>query len=277
MSDFALQNMEREAFAFSPPYPGYYLLLGSKGANVSIMQSYLNGIKNEMYPELPRLAVDGIFGPDTKTAVVAYQALAGLKADGIIGEDTWQSIIADYESLPVPPAEEYPGTPLDIGSRGVHTAVIQGKLNALSTIYTAIKKQPEDGKYGYKTRQAVKMFQRQFSLSPDGVTGKNTWEKIKNVYSDMMRGKNTSVSPAYPGYLLLTGSAGDSVLIAQSYLNKLADFHKWNIEPLNLDGIFGSATKQAVNVFQVKNGLKADGIIGPESWKKLINEFNGCI
>ena len=49
------------------------LRVGSKGADVECLQSALN------------LTADGIFGPKTKAAVIAWQADAGLTADGIFG------------------------------------------------------------------------------------------------------------------------------------------------------------------------------------------------
>lgn len=36
------------------------------------------------------------------------------------------------------------------------------------------------------------------------------------------------------------------------------------------DGIYGSITEEAVKVFQLKNGLKSDGIVGPATLAKLI-------
>ena len=38
-----------------------------------------------------------------------------------------------------------------------------------------------------------------------------------------------------------------------------------------IDGIFGSATKNAIISFQKSNGLVADGVVGINTWKKLIN------
>ena len=54
------------------------------------------------------------------------------------------------------------------------------------------------------------------------------------------------------------GSKGDMVRQIQMALHLLAD------------GIFGSQTEEAVKNFQRKNGLKADGIVGPATLAKLI-------
>ena len=61
------------------------LVLGSRGENVRKLQTYLNQLGQTA-------AVDGVFGPETRQAVITFQALVGLPADGIVGPDTWQSI-----------------------------------------------------------------------------------------------------------------------------------------------------------------------------------------
>lgn len=38
---------------------------------------------------------------------------------------------------------------------------------------------------------------------------------------------------------------------------------------VTVDGSFGPKTEQAVKGFQTKNGLKQDGVVGPETWTKL--------
>jgi len=77
--------------AARPPYPGTLLKVGSMGESVKLMQSYLNAIRLS-YPSIPALQVDGIFGPQTRMAVVEFQRLFGLVADGIIGPLTWDAI-----------------------------------------------------------------------------------------------------------------------------------------------------------------------------------------
>ena len=38
-----------------------------------------------------------------------------------------------------------------------------------------------------------------------------------------------------------------------------------------VDGIFGSGTDNAVRLFQKSNGLVSDGIVGKNTWKKILN------
>jgi len=63
------------------PFPGTPLSVGSRGADVSLMQTYLNGI-GKSFPVIPQLTVDGIFGPLTRDAVTAFQRRFGLTPDG---------------------------------------------------------------------------------------------------------------------------------------------------------------------------------------------------
>ncbi|HEZ7985548.1 MAG TPA: RICIN domain-containing protein [Ruminococcus sp.] len=69
--------------------------------------------------------------------------------------------------------------------------------------------------------------------------------------------------------LLSTGSRGSGVSWLQTALNKA------NNAGLDVDGQFGSGTKQAVINFQKANGLEADGIAGPATVNKLVEVIKG--
>ncbi|MBR6650861.1 MAG: peptidoglycan-binding protein [Clostridia bacterium] len=86
---------------FSPvteAYGGTPLRLGSEGEEVSRIQDYLNFISNT-YTEIPKVTVDGVFGPATQTAVLAYQNLFGLEPTSIVAAITYNSIADTYRVL----------------------------------------------------------------------------------------------------------------------------------------------------------------------------------
>ena len=80
------------------PYPGVVLRIGSEGEAVSALQEYLNYISNT-YSSIPKVSVDGVFGPGTQRAVLAYKEIFGLGNQGIVSSSTWDSITSTYREL----------------------------------------------------------------------------------------------------------------------------------------------------------------------------------
>lgn len=76
----------------------------------------------------------------------------------------------------------YHGTPLTIGASGPEVRAIQGQLNRIARNYPLIPKLAEDGKYGPKTANSVKVFQQIFTLPQTGIVDYATWYKISDVY-----------------------------------------------------------------------------------------------
>lgn len=68
---------------------------------------------------------------------------------------------------------------------------------------------------------------------------------------------------------LRRGSLSNYVLIAQDDLNTLG--YRTN----GLDGIFGSATLEAVRSYQRNKGLSVDGIVGCNTWRALQEDVVG--
>lgn len=69
--------------------------------------------------------------------------------------------------------------------------------------------------------------------------------------------------------ILKYGSTGPAVQLLQLALNRAG------YGPLATDGIFGSATRNAVLYFQSDNGLAADGIVGPATHRTLVPWYTG--
>lgn len=80
------------------PYPGFPVRLGSRGEEVRRIQRYLNVIA-DAYPQIPKLQEDGVFGPSTQAAVLAFQSLFGLTTDGVVALLTYNNIAQTYRAL----------------------------------------------------------------------------------------------------------------------------------------------------------------------------------
>ena len=262
-----LTNDSFETLSVSPAYPGHLLTTGSNSSEVARIQTYLNALRVDN-PNISALTVDGKFGQNTKIAVQVFQYTHSLAADGIVGGATWNAIISTYNARFSGSADTYPGITLRPGARSQDVGHMQARLNELSKLYTAISSQTVDSAYGQNMSAAARLFQRQFSLAADGLVGKDTWAKV---HSAAQQGAPTRVSPAYAGTALRTGSSGDDVRIAQSYLNKALG------TGLKVDGRFGASTRQAAEAFQAREGLSIDGVIGRATWDKLVLAFNAAL
>ncbi len=193
--------------------------------------------------------------------------------------------IAIVENAPIKPnIESYPGFPLRLGSSGNEVKTIQQQLNRIADAYPSIPKiNDPNGIFGTQTEAAVRRFQNIFNLAQDGVVGKATWYRIKNVFNGVKRlaeltAENLTfeeVEPIYPS-LLKEGMTGDYIKTLQYYLNIVSYFYP-QIPMLAVDGIFGPKTKAAVIAFQEMFGLSPDGIVGRDTWKALSSAYKTSI
>ncbi len=103
-----------------------------------------------------------------------------------------------------------------------------------------------DGIFGPDTQSEVEDFQTLKNLSEDGIVGPETWEALIVTVKQ--------------------GDTGPAVRAIQQLLKG-----KFGFNNVNVDGIFGPITLQAVKDFQTSKNIASDGIVGPNTWKKLIN------
>ena len=72
----------------------------------------------------------------------------------------------------------WPGVTLRRGDTGAAVRTIQRQLSRIGKDYPAFGKPDVTGAFDAATEQCVKNFQKQFSLTADGLVGKATWYKI---------------------------------------------------------------------------------------------------
>ena len=143
------------------------------------------------------------------------------------------------------------------GSSGPDVALVQTWLNGLRDACTWHDILKVDGHFGTACEKAVTEFQLRNKLTVDGKVGANTWNAIYAKYTAAH-----GLHVPYPGIALRSGSSGGTVRLVQQKLNSLG-------ERLNADGRFGAATAAAVQRFQRRNGLTADGAVGEGTWEKM--------
>lgn len=178
----------------------------------------------------------------------------------------------------------YPGTPLRLGSGGEDVVEIQRQLNRIAANYPSIPKITESTGYFEQTTQtAVKQFQKIFNLVQDGIVGKDTWYKIKQIYNGIkglseLYSEGITISEIERKYerLLKLGTRGPSVRIVQYYLQFLS-FFNLKLPYVAMDGIFGQETYDAVLTFQSLYGLDVDGIVGRNTWDMIQDAYVGVL
>ena len=174
----------------------------------------------------------------------------------------------------------YPGTPLRRGSSGAAVRTIQQQLTRIRVNYPSIPAITRvDGIFGSETEAAVRAFQRIFDLSVDGVVGKSTWYRISYIYVAVKKLAELNSEGERPQYddntfpgILRFGDTGTSVQNLQFYLKTIAAFNPF-LRDLAIDGRFGRSTEQAVRAFQKYYGLFEDGVVGENTWNRVVGVY----
>ncbi len=166
------------------PYPGRVIRQGSSGENVLYVQMLLNRTR-PVFVTIPKLEEDGIFGTGMRSAVREFQRLFGLNDDGVVGRDTWNALNRVYGSVVsgcLDNGETVGGRILRYGSSGNDVRVLQNQLNTVGTSLSPIPTVVADGAYGRRTEEAVRIFQRIFGLTADGVAGQATRTRLLAIF-----------------------------------------------------------------------------------------------
>ncbi len=211
----------------------------------------------------------------------------GLAESGLTPIEILQNYYGDDIELvrdaPVQGAtESYPGVPLRPGTSGNEIRLIQLRLNRIGRNYPSIPKiLNPDGIYGTETEAAVRAFQRAFGLTEDGIIGRGTWYAIQRIYGGVKRLSDLQAE-AVPlsdvtdlfASVLAEGDTGSGVRELQ-YLLAFVGYFVETIPAPAVDGIFGSATRQAVEAFQREYGIPVTGIVDTVTWNRLYDAYRG--
>ena len=133
----------------------------------------------------PSVIPDGIYGPQTATAVSTFQRRNGLPVTGITDQDTWERIVAAYEPAliavgPVQPLEILlePGEIIRRGDSNPNINLVQAMLIVLSETYASIPAPAVTGILDIPTANALSEFQLLTLLPVTGELDRNTWRHL---------------------------------------------------------------------------------------------------
>ena len=182
------------------------------------------------------------------------------------------------------PNSSLPPRPLRLGSGGNEVRTLQLRLNRISDNYPAIPKIAiPDGVFSFDTDDAVKEFQRIFGLTPDGVVGSATWYRILFLYNAVKRlnelnSEGITLSDVTKQYEKESnlGDSGANIRNIQYFLNYLAEFYS-EIPQVDIDGIFGTQTENAVKAFQALFELPITGSVDLPTYDTLYRTYLGFI
>ena len=230
----------------------FILRLGSKGSEVKSLQKRLKRLgyfKGQ---------TTGYFGPYTRDVVIRFQKDRGVTADGIVGAKTQQAIDKTIKkskqvkpkpkktlTLPVGFCSNGNCDTLRLGDKGNYVRYLQTRLRHWGYFTSN-----PNGNYDSKTVEAVKRFQQDNELFPDGAVGPQTWQKIEKV--------NRCRKP-----ILQRGDEGECVIKLQKRLREIG------YPNVDLGGYFDYKTWEAVKQFQFRENLPDNGIVDSRTWEAL--------
>ena len=249
---------------------------GYTGSDVIALQMRLNALN---YP----VNVTGTYDAMTIAAVQAFQRLNGLTVDGVAGAKTFTAlyaanvvpytggaVIIEVTPLPATPTPTpvpistgggydtsvYPRT-LRSGYTGSDVIALQARLSALNYPVSVT------GTYDAQTIAAVKLFQGLHGLTQDGTAGPKT---LTALYSANVVSYSTEISTYSTLRIYYKTDTADAAAVTRMQQALSALGYR-----VNVTGRFDELTHNAVQQFQLRNGLTVTGAADAATQARILS------
>lgn len=128
---------------------------------------------------------DGVYSPQTMSAVAQFQRVHGLPVTGITNQATWEAITERYEPALILVTEAQPvevilnpNEVLVLGDDSPYLYVAQALLTVLSQVYGSVGTPSMSGKLDAATADSLSSFQALIGLPCTGNLDKHTWKHL---------------------------------------------------------------------------------------------------
>lgn len=156
------------ALRVSTSVAGGTLGVGSRGAAVRAWQRDLDRVSGTI-PGVPTIAQDGVFGPRTVAATLAFQRFAEIGVNGVVTPQTRTAMATALHDSPSGAAAT-----LGVGSRGAAVRAWQRDLDRVAATAKGLPTVAQDGDFGPRTAAATLAFQRYAKIGVNGVVTQET-------------------------------------------------------------------------------------------------------
>lgn len=154
------------------------------GQPIRSLQTMLRLIA-ENDPSHERIIPDGIYGPETISAISTFQRLHGLPATGVTDNRTWDTVVEIYEEALIEQQEAHPlllvlnpGQVIRKGERHSHLYLVQAMLTVLAQTYESIGMPSASGILDDATADSLSSFQALNGIPMTGNLDKRTWRHL---------------------------------------------------------------------------------------------------
>lgn len=181
-----IANKVNKKLGIVPAVAGATVKEGSNGANSLNLQKDLNYLGFKGKDNLV-LITDGDFGANSVYALKAFQKKYGLTVNGIYDAKNvakMKTLIKPAATSPTKPTVKAPTIASPVvknGTIGTQAKYLQQDLNFLGFKGKDGKTLTVDGNFGINSVYALKMFQKKYNLTQDGIYGSASYNKMKSV------------------------------------------------------------------------------------------------
>ena len=142
-----------------------------------------------VYPFLPELAVDGVFGQRTLEAVMLFQRELQPPVTGVVDRGTWEAIRDGWRRAEARSALPRPARMFPAGGTGVAQGEVREYMILPQTMFQVLGRRLEgivedapDGEYGPASAANTRWLQRAAGLPETGVMDQAAWDMLCRLY-----------------------------------------------------------------------------------------------